>query len=212
MLNTMQHARLLIFCMTVLPLVATPGPDIIYIMTRGIAQGRGAALLSTLGICAGYLVHTALAVMGLTALLYASETLFDVVRYVGAAYLVYLGIVFIRSKSGVELAGERRRMSGGRMFFRGMTTSILNPKGILLFLAYFPQFVTQGAGSVAPQLLVIGALFTMMCSVVYGTYGFFAGAIGKRISAQPRLGNAMKWLSGSVLIGLGLRVALPARR
>ena len=212
MANIMQHTKLLIFCITVLPLVATPGPDIIYIMTRGIAQGRGAALLSTAGICAGYVVHTGLAVLGLTALLYASHTLFNIVRYAGAAYLVYLGIVFIRSKSRIELGGDRRRMSGGRMFFRGMTTSILNPKGILLFLAYFPQFVTQATGSVAPQLFMIGALFTMMCGAVYGTYGFFAGAIGERLSARPRFADAMKWLSGSVLIGLGLRMALPARR
>lgn len=208
----MQHTKLLVFCITVLPLVATPGPDIIYITTRGIAQGRGAALLSTVGICAGYVVHTGLAVLGLTALLYASQTLFNIVKFVGAAYLVYLGVAFIRSKSVIELSGDRGRMSGGRMFFRGMTTSILNPKGILLFLAYFPQFVTQGTGSIAPQLFLIGALFTIMCSVVYGMYGFFAGAIGERLSAQPRFGNAMKWLSGSVLIGLGLRMALPARK
>lgn len=208
----MQHAKLLIFCLTVLPLVATPGPDIIYIMTRGIAQGRSAALLSTAGICAGYAVHTGLAVLGLTALLYASQALFDVVRYIGAAYLLYLGVVFLRSKSRLELGGDRRRMSGRKMFFRGMTTSILNPKGILLFLAYFPQFVAHGTESIALQLFVIGALFTTMCSIVYGAYGFFAGAIGERLSARPRLGNAMKWLSGSVLIGLGLRMALPARR
>jgi threonine/homoserine/homoserine lactone efflux protein len=98
----MQSFTLIIFCATVLPLIFTPGPDIIYITTRGMAQGRKAALISTLGICTGYLVHTLLAVLGLTALVYASETLFSLVRYAGAAYLLYLGIKAIRSKSQIE--------------------------------------------------------------------------------------------------------------
>jgi threonine/homoserine/homoserine lactone efflux protein len=208
----MQHAKLLILCITVLPLVATPGPDIIYIMTRGIAQGRGAALISTVGICAGYVIHTGLAVLGLTALLYASQPLFNTFRYAGAAYLVYLGISFLRSKSSITLGSDRRPMSNMRMFLTGMATSVLNPKGILLFLAYFPQFVTAGSHDVASQLSVIGALFTLMCGVVYGTYALFSGEIGERLSAQPRLANAMKWLSGSMLIGLGVRMALPQRR
>lgn len=208
----MQHINLLIFCLTVLPLVATPGPDIIYVTTRGIAQGRRAALLSTLGICAGYAFHTVLAILGLTALLYASETLFNIVRYAGAAYLVYLGVMSICSKSRFTLRAERQQISGRRMFFTGMTTSILNPKGILLFLAYFPQFVRPGAGDVAMQLLVIGALFIVMCGTVYGVYGFFSARIGERLTGEPRLANAMRWLTGSVLIGLGVRIAVPDRR
>lgn len=208
----MQNIHLLIFFLTVLPLVATPGPDIIYVTTRGIAQGRRAALLSTLGICAGYAFHTALAVLGLTALLYASETIFNIVRYAGAAYLVYLGVMSIRSKSRFKVGADRRRISGRRMFFTGMTTSILNPKGILLFLAYFPQFVRPEAGDVAMQLLVIGALFIVMCGIIYGAYGIFSARLGERLTRQPRLANAIRWLTGSVLIGLGLRIAVPDRR
>jgi threonine/homoserine/homoserine lactone efflux protein len=203
--------RFVLFFVTVLPLVITPGPDIIYIMTRGIAQGRRAALVSTLGVCGGYAVHTLLAVMGLTAVLYASATLFTTLKYLGALYLGYLGVMLIRSRARTEFKDDGRRVSGKKMLLTGMATSIFNPKGILLFMAYFPQFVSADQ-PVAPQLLLIGALFTLMCGIVYGAYGFFSGTLGERLSAQPRVASAMRWLTGSVLIGLGLRMALPARR
>jgi threonine/homoserine/homoserine lactone efflux protein len=208
----MQTVTLILFCATVLPLICMPGPDIIYITTRGIAQGRRAALISTLGVCAGYTVHTLLAVLGLTALLHASETLFSLVKYAGAAYLLYLGIKAIRSEPHIELKGDKQRMSTKRMFLMGMATSVMNPKGILLFFSYFPQFVVPEAGNVTSQLFVIGTLFTVMCGLVYGTYGFFSGAIGERLSAEPRIATVMKWFTGSVLIGLGVRLALPDRR
>jgi threonine/homoserine/homoserine lactone efflux protein len=182
------------------------------VITRGIAQGRWAALVSTLGVCGGYAVHTVLAVLGLTAVIYAPETLFNVIRCVGAAYLLYLGVAIIRSRSPLKLQGDSRSMSGKRMMLTGMSTSLVNPKGILLFFAYFPQFVNPAAGSVPGQLLVIGALFTLMCAIVYGTYGVLSGAIGERLSRESRIATAMKWLTGSVLIGLGLRMALPERR
>jgi threonine/homoserine/homoserine lactone efflux protein len=93
-----------------------------------------------------------------------------------------------------------------------MVTSVLNPKGILLFFSYFPQFVVPTAGNVTAQLFVIGMLFTGMCGVVYGMYGFFSGAIGARLSAEPRIATVMKWLTGSVFLGLGLRLALPDKK
>jgi threonine/homoserine/homoserine lactone efflux protein len=203
---------LLVFAATVLPLVVMPGPDIIYIMTRGIAQGRQAALISTFGVCAGYVVHTLLAVVGLTAALYASEILFNTVRYLGAAYLVYLGVRTLCSRVHVELAGNGARRTRKRLFLTGMATSVMNPKGILLFFAYLPQFVDPQAGNVAWQLFAIGMLFTIMCGMVYGTYGFFSGAIGARLSTRPRFADAMKWVTGSVLVGLGLRLMVPERR
>jgi threonine/homoserine/homoserine lactone efflux protein len=95
------------------------------------------------------------------------------------------------------------------MFWTGVATSITNPKGILLFFSYFPQFVVPEAGNVQEQLFVIGTLFTIMCGLVYSAYGFFSGAIGGRLSTTPRIADVMKWLTGSVMIGLGLRLALP---
>ena len=150
--------------------------------------------------------------LGLTALVYASETLFSIVRYAGAAYLLYLGIKAIRSKSQIELKADKRVLGNRRMFLTGVATSVMNPKGILLFFSYFPQFVVPEAGNVSGQLFVIGALFTVMCGIVYGMYGFFSGAIGERLSTTPRIADVLKWLTGSVFIGLGVRLALPDKK
>jgi len=208
----MQTVTLVVFFATVLPLVFTPGPDVIYITTRGIAQGRQAALISTLGVCSGYVVHTILAVLGLTALVYASETLFEIVKYAGAAYLFYLGIKSLGDRSNVYLRSDKAQMGQRKMFLTGMLTSVMNPKVILLFLAYFPQFVTPEAGNVTVQLVVIGTLFTVMCGSVYSIYGVFSGAIGERLSAEPRIASMLNWLTGTVFIGLGVRLALPEKK
>jgi len=207
-----RTVTLIIFCVTVLPLIITPGPDIIYITTRGIAQGRQAGLISTLGVCTGYVVHTLLAVLGLTALVYASETLFNVLRYAGAAYLLYLGIKAIRSKSRIELKTDKKLLGNSRMYLTGVVTSVMNPKAILFFISYLPQFTVPEAGNLTGQLFVLGALFTGMCALVYGMYGFFSGTIGERLSESPRVSDLMRWLTGSVLIGLGVRLALPDKR
>lgn len=208
----MHSSTLLVFAVTVLPLILTPGPDILYITTRGITQGRRAAAISTLGVCAGYVAHTLLAVLGLTAVLYASEILFNAIRYAGAAYLIYLGVKTLRSRAQFELVAARQPRGDGRMFLTGMATSVLNPKGILLFFAYLPQFVVADTGNVPLQLLTVGMLFTMMCGLVYGTYGYFSSAIGARLSSAPRFADIMRWVTGSVLIGLGLRLMVPERR
>lgn len=208
----MHFSMLVIFALTVLPLILTPGPDILYITTRGVARGRRAALISTLGVCAGYVVHTLLAVVGLTAVLYSSEILFNAIRYAGAAYLVYLGVKTLRSRSQFELVAAAQPPGDGRLFLTGMATSVLNPKGILLFLSYLPQFDAPEAGNVPMQLLAVGMLFTMMCGLVYGTYGYFSSAIGARLSSAPRFADIMRWITGSVLIGLGLRLMVPERR
>ncbi len=208
----MSSFSLLMFCVTVLPLIFTPGPDILYITTRGIGQGRRAALISTSGVCAGYVAHTMMAVAGLTAILYASEVLFNAVRYAGAAYLLYLGVKTLRSKAQFEISGDHQVHDPRWLFLTGMATSVMNPKGILLFFAYLPQFVSPEAGSIPMQLFIVGMLFTLMCGIVYGTYAFFSSAIGQRLSKAPRFADAMRWLTASVLMGLGLRLLFSERR
>jgi threonine/homoserine/homoserine lactone efflux protein len=153
-----------------------------------------------------------LAVVGLAAVLYASEVLFNAIRYAGAAYLFYLGVKTLRAKAQFQLPAPGQPRGDGRLFLTGMATSVLNPKGILLFLAYFPQFVAPDAGHVTTQLLTIGMLFTAMCGFVYGAYGYFSSEIGARLSSAPRFADIMRWITGSVLIGLGLRLMAPERR
>jgi len=204
----MHGDKLLLFCTTVIPLAFTPGPDVIYILTRGIAQGRRAALISVAGVCSGYLVHTVLSVFGLSALIYASAGLFNVVKYAGSIYLIYLGIVMLKSKAPMEKLGDKSQLSVRRMFLTGMTTSLLNPKGLLLFFAFFPLFVDTRSGDVPQQLFVIGILFTLIVAAACSTYGLLSGSIGNSLSRNPLAGKLMKWLTGTVFVGLGLRMAL----
>jgi threonine/homoserine/homoserine lactone efflux protein len=200
-------SNLLLFASIIVVLALTPGPDIIYITTRGMAQGRRAALLSTVGICIGYLVYTILAAMGLSALLQSSAIAFDIVRYAGAGYLVYLGIRALLAKAGGPLTkGEVYAAPAGRILQQGILTSMLNPKGILVFAALLPQFVNPHLGSVPLQMTAFGLTFTLICLCIYGGYAYLSGSLGEKLAAQPRFVSVLRWLTGSVLIGLGARL------
>jgi threonine/homoserine/homoserine lactone efflux protein len=208
---------LALFYVTQILLAITPGPDWMYVMTRGIAGGRRSALVSVGGVCSGYLAYTVLVVLGLAALLRSSGVAFEVVRYAGVAYLIYLGIRMILSKGAGLGPGEG---SGGgeaepdaAVFRQGFLTAFLNPKGLVLFFSLLPQFVTPSAAfPVAVQLLVLGLVHTFNCLVVYSAVGMGAGSLGELLKRRLGLARMIRWLSGSVLIALGLRMAFPGQR
>lgn len=205
--------NVMLFVTTVVLLALTPGPDVIYITTRGIAQGRTAALLSTLGICIGYIVHTMLAALGLSALLQSSIIAFEIVRYAGAIYLIYLGIRTLISKHGGPLtASTVKPASPWRILQQGFLTSILNPKGILFFAALLPQFINTHVGSVPLQMAAFGLGFTLLCLCIYGGYAFLSGSLGEKLATLPRLASALRWVTGSIFLGLGARLLLLERR
>ena len=209
----MFFSNLMLFVTIVVFLALTPGPDMIYITTRGIAQGRTAALLSTVGICIGYLVHTMLAALGLSALLQSSAIAFEIVRYAGAIYLLYLGIRTLMSKHGGPLTlGAVAPASPGRILQQGILTSMLNPKGILVFVALLPQFVNPHTGSIPLQMTAFGLTFTLLCLCIYGGIAYLSGSLGEKLVTQPRFASALRWLTGSVLIGLGARLFFLERR
>src|SRR5581483_3133545 len=204
----MFFSNLLLFASIIVVLALTPGPDVIYITTRGIAQGRMAALLSTAGICIGYLFYTMLAALGLSALLQSSSIAFEIVRYAGAIYLLYLGIRALLSKAGGPLTpgGAVNPLSRGRILQQGILTSMLNPKGILVFAALLPQFVNPHIESVPLQMAAFGLTFTLICLCIYGGYAYLSGRVGEKLATQPRFASILRWLTGSVLIGLGARL------
>jgi threonine/homoserine/homoserine lactone efflux protein len=214
----MFFSNLLLFASIIVALALTPGPDVIYITTRGMVQGRRAALLSTMGICIGYLVYTLLAALGLSALLQSSAIAFDIVRYAGAIYLLYLGIRSLLSKRASPLApGAATPVPARRILQQGILTSMLNPKGILVFAALLPQFVSSRIdsvpfGSVPLQMTIFGFTFTLICLCIYGGYAYLSGSLGEKLTTQPRLASVLRWLTGSVLIGLGARLLFLERR
>ena len=192
-------------------LTVAPGPDIIYVLTRGVAQGRKAGFAAALGFASGCIFHTVLAAVGIAALIRSSEVAFDAVRYAGAAYLVWIGIQALRHRSSfsVEAAGDTKALA--TIYKQSVVGNMLNPKVTLFFLAFLPQFVNTAAGHVAWQMALLGAIFMVNTVVIFGAVALFAGWIGAWIRRKPVIGERLNVFAGITFIALGIRVALPDR-
>ncbi len=196
-----------IFVAAAVLLLITPGPAVLYIVTRSVDQGRRAGLVSALGVHAGTLVHVAAAAAGLSVLLAASAVLFGVVKYLGAAYLIFLGIRRLLDKAPIIGAGSARAVPLRRAFVDGAVVNVLNPKTALFFLAFLPQFVDPARGPVGWQVLTLGFLFVLLGLVTDGLYAVGAGSIGRWLRANPRCISRQRWVSGGMYIGLGVAAA-----
>lgn len=205
----------LVFAAASALLVVVPGPAVIYIVTRSVRHGRTAGLVSTLGIEVGGLVHVAAATVGLSALLASSATAFNVVRYAGAAYLVYLGVRALLGRDGGE-EGERPsdapEPDRRRIFWNGVLVNVLNPKTALFFLAFLPQFIDPDRGAVALQAGVLGACFITVALVLDGSWALVAGGAARRLREGARSSRALARASGCVYLGLGAFAALSGER
>jgi threonine/homoserine/homoserine lactone efflux protein len=198
---------LILFLATIVPLVCTPGPDILFVSSHGLTARRAGALLATAGICLGYLVHAVLATAGIAALIAASPTLFAILRTAGAVYLLYLGCRLLRA----AWRGDTRTMPVDRapgrraLLRRGATTSLLNPKGLLFYLSLLPQFVRPDQDA-ALQTLALALVFVATCFVVYVSVGLAFAAARARLSGQ-RVERTANGIAGTVLVALGIRMA-----
>ncbi|KER69422.1 LysE family translocator [Burkholderia aenigmatica] len=202
------------FVLAVFLLNVTPGPDTAYIVGRSVAQGRGAGLMSALGISAGCCVHALACAFGLTALLAASAAAFTVIKLVGAAYLIYLGVRMIIAKQAAEPSGTAAAQAAKplrQLFMQGFWTNVLNPKVVLFFVSFFPQFVTADSPHKAWAFLTLGGVFVAMSTVWTSLVAWVAGSVTARFSGKP---GVRKWLDrtvGSAFVGLGLRLAASQR-
>lgn len=208
----MESANLGVYVAASLALIVTPGQDMIYVVTRSMAQGRVAGVLSAAGVCTGILVHTAIVALGIGALLQASETLFLVLKLAGAAYLVYLGLKLLLQRAGPYVAQPgQRRVSGASLFAQGVLSNVTNPKVAVFFLAFLPQFVSAGDPHPTRHLVCLGVLYAAMGFAVKGAVGIAAGSLSGKLL---RSGATLAWLnraSGLVLVALGLRLATAER-
>ncbi len=197
-----------LFVVAAVVLLVTPGPAVLYIVARSVEQGRGAGLVSALGIHVGTLVHVAAAALGMSAILASSALAFDVVKYLGAAYLVYLGIRKLVGGGGRGDAEPPASRSLARLFGQGVVVNALNPKTALFFLAFLPQFVDTSRGAVAVQILFLGLVFVALGVISDGLYAVAAGSAGAWLKRDGRFLRAERYVSGSVFIGLGVTAAL----
>ncbi|MGP4021993.1 LysE family translocator [Actinomadura sp. 3N407] len=192
----------LLFLLAALVLVAIPGPNHLYIATRSIGEGRRAGVVSALGVETGTLVHIAAAAAGLSAVVAASATAFGFLRYAGAAYLVYLAYRTLRGRDDAgepELEPQPLR----RVYLDGMLVNVLNPKVVLFFLAFLPQFVDQGAGAVPLQIAVMGIVTALIGLLSDIGYALAAGSIGTWLRTRPVFRRRQRHATGLVYLGLG---------
>ena len=201
----------LLFCVGALALIMSPGPDFFYVATRGLAGGRRAGVASALGIGAGLMVHTVLAASGLTLILLASDWVFHLVKWLGALYLLWMGIKILRS--GDEFLSDKNiaPASFGRTFRQGVLTNIFNPKVALTFAAFLPMFVSPSHGQAALQIAVLGATLCALATLWFCGIGAFAGQLGAFLLRFPRVGKSVRLGSGMVLCLLGAQLALAPR-
>ena len=207
-----SHSSLLLFVTGAAVLLVIPGPAVTYIVSRSIAHGRAAGLVSVLGISTGTLCHVLAATLGLSAVLASSALAFQSIRYVGAAYLIYLGIKTLLLKDeqfAEEARGEAKLL---QLYGQGLLVCVLNPKTALFFLAFLPQFVDPVRGHVTLQILQLGILFAVMAWCSDSLYALIAGTVAEHVRRSVRLRRVQRNVSGGALIALGLASAFSGGR
>lgn len=207
-----SHSSLLLFITGAAVLLVIPGPAVTYVVSRSIGQGRAAGLVSVLGIVAGTLCHVIAAALGVSAILASSALAFQFVKYLGAGYLVYLGIKTLRAPDEQFFASARTEARLARIFVQGFLVNLLNPKTALFFLAFLPQFVNPVRGHVTIQILELGILFALMGWCSDSVYALIAGTVAERIRRSLRLRRIQRNVSGGGLIALGLASAFSGAR
>lgn len=205
----MEQAQLIYFLGASMVLTIAPGPDNIFVITQGIAKGRKAAVVTALGMCSGVSVHTTAAALGISAVLYSSALAFNVVKFAGAAYLLYLAWKTIADRAMISLnPATDSLLTGFALFRRGFIMNVLNPKVALFFLAYLPQFVKPQSGRAVLEMIALGFIFMIQAVVIFTLIGLLSGSIGAYLSKKPGISKKLSWLTAGVFAALGLRLAI----
>jgi len=200
----------LLFMAGAVALNLTPGPDMTFVLAQAMHRGPRAGVAAAFGGSIGALCHTTLAAFGLAALFTAYPLAFDIVRYAGAAYLVWIAIGMIRHPP--HLAARQAESSERAAFRQGLLTNVLNPKVIMFFIAFLPQFVSRNAGPAWAQFLILGVCFCISGTLVSCAVAFGGGKLAGRLKRNPAIGRILGWISASVMLGLALRLAWTERR
>jgi threonine/homoserine/homoserine lactone efflux protein len=207
-----ESSQLIIFISASVALLLLPGPAVLYITARSASQGRVAGFVSVLAIEAANLVQAIAAGLGLSAILLSSALAFDVVKYLGAAYLIYVGIRKLLTKEESSTGQEVKRESLSQIFWQGFVINILNPKTALFFFAFLPQFVNPEKGNATLQTLLLGVLFVALAFITDNIYAFLASSLAEKLNTNANFQKGQKYFAGLVYIGLGVTTALTGSR
>lgn len=201
-------SKLSLFIAAASILVIMPGPNTLYIVARSIQQGRLAGVVSSLGIQTGTWIHIAAAALGISAIVLASATAFTVIKYAGAAYLIFLGLKTLLRRSEESGFEPIRKDKWSRIYGQGITVQILNPKSALFFISFLPQFVEPGNGAVSTQILFLGVVLLILGATSDLIYAFLAGGVGRLWRENLKFIQAQRYFAGSVYLALGFATAL----
>ena len=207
----MNETQLVLFILTSLVVILIPGQDMVLVMSRGITQGAKAGIVTAAGVSVGLLGHTILAALGLGALLTTSEFLFSILKYMGATYLVYLGIRLIFSRASEFEIQQSNHKSFRKLFVQGSLSNMSNPKVTIFYFAFLPQFISTDVHNPTFNLLALGVSFSLLTFLVKAPIGFFAGIASVWVRSRPIVVKLINRISGTVLIGLGVKLAFEQR-
>jgi len=204
----MDIGSILSFLGVAVLLTLMPGPDNLFILAQSIAKGKQAGIATSLGLCTGLIVHITASTVGITAVIYQSAVAFAMVKYAGAAYLLYLAYKSFRDKSSGLTIGEGDALSYRALYRKGVIMNLLNPKVSLFFLAFFPQFIHHEAGHVTEQMLVYGLIFLIQTFIIFSLISIFAGKLGQFLRRSPSIGRKINLIQGSLFTLIGLKIAV----
>lgn len=205
MIDTSSFA---LFIVTSIAVIFMPGPAMLFVISNGLTRGPKASISAAFGTTTGVSFHLFCAAFGLAVILKTSAIAFTVVKFAGAAYLIFLAIKTLLSKERIINDFSNDEKTGNSIFWQGIFINILNPKLSIFFLAFLPQFINPNLTSVSSQTLILGAIFMAMTIVIFIGYGLFASLLRQKVLNSPKILKAIKWSFASIFIALGVRLAL----
>jgi threonine/homoserine/homoserine lactone efflux protein len=193
-------------------LCLVPGPDNIYVLTQGMTKSKKAAIVTTLGLTTGLIIHTSAAALGISVIFQTSEIAFDIVKYIGAAYLIYIAYqTFKHRNEALDLSVQNSSGELKKLYMKGFIMNILNPKVSIFFLAFLPQFVNTQSGNIPMQMIILGVIFMIITVVVFSSIGVAANMLSSKLLEKPNIVKYMNLLTSFVLVSLGLKLAFTNR-
>ena len=207
----LSPATVMLFFSAALLLALAPGPDNIFVLTQAALRGRAAGIFVTLGLCTGLVVHTTAVALGVAAIFQASMLAFNLLKYIGAAYLLYLAWHAFRAGAASLAARNHGELTPWRLYRRGIIMNVTNPKVSIFFLAFLPQFTDAARGSIVMQMILLGMLFILATILVFGGISLIAGTLGQWLGRSPRTQVIMNRVAGAIFAGLALRLATVSR-
>ena len=207
-----ETTQLLLFVGASFLLCLAPGPDNIYVLTQGMTKSKKAAIVTTLGLCSGLIIHTSAAAFGISVIFQSSEIAFNIVKYLGAAYLLYIAYqAFKYRNEALDLRTQNSSSELKKLFVKGFIMNILNPKVSIFFLAFLPQFVNTQSGNIPIQMILLGLIFMLMTVIVFSSIGIAANILSSKLLEKPSIVKYMNILTSFILVSLSLKMALSQR-